>query len=494
MRARFFLALNVLALTAAGACSYFHDPDPSPEGEIEVSVLADGVRYAADTPMVPVNAEHVYVVAKVKASPGEWQLSLASEGAITLQGAVDGGVSNNVRTTGVETPADVLLEATIKPKSDATVRATLTTPSATPLTKSFRFAVQPVVPSIAVCRASPDGGCAPTINGAPDVGDDAGVEWMPLPSLPDDVLRDGDEVNLLVTTDPQPKPNSAWEGTLTTEGVLSLDGGSTSQAKAIKFAGQTSIIVPARIKSSGAGSVRVSIGDGPVASLLLQTDSASVVARRITFMEHVGLRARNGVILCSSRSSGSIAVTLPLDSGVATPDKTLLSVVLNGPCVDPYPGQAEFVWTGSHPLPIWAVRDEQSDASTFVAVPTLGTEVSGVFAEPTFSDAGSGSDGGACEGGACDAGQASVLVKGTLWRNAYNGGSEPLVGTKVKATPPSGLDVEALFPINANDKSTFTTDSLGNFWLKIIQKSDPAPKEVILLVDDQLMVPFQVIP
>jgi hypothetical protein len=479
VKGKIFLAGNAMVLAVVAACSY---SDPLPQFGVDVFVVADGVKYsiADGAPPIPADTRQVRVVADVTAPPGDWQLSLAAVGALSFQGPDAGAVSSTVHGLG-DVYAEVEFAAVPQPIGEAIVQASLGT-----FTKTFRFLVAPVVPQVRLCKANQDGSCVDPVGEVKDAGqsyvDDAGIAWLPVSATSGDTPRDGDRAVLVISTDVSPtRDGVSWTGTVVTTGVLSLANDSKSTgSQAIEFKqGSGSVVIPVLIKGAGAGSAFASIGTGPKASLFIQTFSAAVVPRRVEFLEHVGLQARNRVSMCSTRLSGSLRVSLDLDGGAVLPAVAPLSLMPGGACVEPFPGQADFVWTGSEGHPIWTVKDELGDASTFVSVPTLGTEISVQVRDVSvvlLQD--SGVDAGGSAG-------TIVNVAGTLWRNAYgqDGGlpSERLAYTEVVAKGQPGITLSS---------APFTTDVDGNFSLEVTKATWVSDLSILLEVDHRVSVPL----
>lgn len=488
MKAKIILTANALAFAVAAACSSSYPVDPAPVFTVNVSVLADGVPYPADTKMmgIPANTQRVHLVATVSGPPGDWEFSLATDGALSL-GAVDGGVAKStVHTVSPDKTVDVQVAATLQPLGEAVVTASFGT-----LTQSFRFVVTPVVPTLEICEPDLDEGCKTPTGAVADMGgpyrDDAGVRWVPYPASPGGTWRDGDRAVLRISSPELPSQEGvAWSGTVTTNGVLSLldDAAKPTPSRAIQFTqGAGPVIAPVRITGAGAGLALASIGNGPQASLLIQTDSASVVPHRIELIGYTGLRARNRVTLCSSRISGSVGVSLDPGGGTVSPANVPLSVTPDSPCVDPYPGQADFIWTGTDSLPIWTVQNDASPA--ILVVPTLGTEVAAAFAQPPSVlwlvdggvDTGNGAIGGLAQ------------VTGALQRtfDTKDGGPPPeaLGSTSVEVKTPAGITASP---------SSFTTDANGYFSFTVTKASwlSTSKVTIFLAVDNRITLPLDI--
>ncbi|APR76416.1 Hypothetical protein A7982_01763 [Minicystis rosea] len=499
---RLFLALYAATPVIVLACSYYGaDPAPPTAMSVDVEIASGGTRYDAGAMAIPATTKQVYVVANVKAPPGDWQLTLAADGALSF---ADGGtVSTKVVSTADGGPIELQFAATPEPTGTGVIRAALGTDGAEMLTKSFSFVVQPIVASVDVCRVAADGDCVPDIPDASAPAKTQTVVWGELRSLAG--FTDGEPVNLVITTDiASERQGVAFRADIGTEGILAIvdaDGG-TTHALSVDFDGQGQLLVPARIQGSGVGRAFVSIGAGPQASHLVTTASAATAWRRTEYLEHVGLAARNRVTLCSSRSSGVIRVAPSVDGGTISPAEVALSFVPGGSCVAPYPGQADFIWVGNAKSPTWTVTDESSDASTLVQINAVGTDVTDVHAELEYtwlfepSDAGApdalapdgcgmddGGDAGDCgppESTVVDAGQPKLLVTGKLFRNALGEvgdkpGTEPLANTSVAVLSAMGLELP----------DSFTTNAGGEFSFEVTVTAAAHSTSAIFVVDGQ---------
>lgn len=489
MKGKIILAANAIMLTIFAACAY--EADPAPTLGVDVFVVANGVKYSPEVGTIPADTDQVHVVADVTAPPGSWPLTLTVDGALSFKGQDAGAVSSTVYGAIDGGQVELQFAASPQPTGEAVVRASL----GGLLTKNFRFVVAPVVPRISICEASTggeDAGCvlpAGTVTdpGPPIINDK--VEWLPLP-VSAGALRDGDRVVLQISSDVLPTQQGvSWTGTVATDGVLWLVNGDTNKRTLeINFKqGSGPILVPARVIGSGAGSASASIGGSPSTPLFIETGTASVRWRRIEFIEHVGLGARNRVSLCSSRLSGSLRLSLDLDGGAVSPSQVSLNLTPGGPCVDPYPSQADIIWTGSQVQPFMTVWDNTSDASTLIALPTLGTETVSSLKDPPDVTVSWLNDGGA--DAAPDA-KAVVEVSGILLRNVYG-------QTGGKPTEPVGnadLNVTAPGVVTVSPSSAFKTDANGHFSFEVSIPVGLPAFSVLLQVDHLVTVPILIKP
>jgi hypothetical protein len=211
-------------------------------------------------------------------------------------------------------------------------------------------------------------------------------------------------------------------------------------------------------------------------------------------------------------------VALDGDAGAVAPTLVALGVSTapDAFCAAPYPGQADFIWTGSDPSPIWLVANTTADAAAPLQVVALGTAVSGVQAAQltpvwviplsdadagtgggngtggtTGTGAGKGTGGGGGSGGAGGGSAGSgpvptILVTGVLQRDNFDkSNTEPIAETLVELMPPAGL---------TTDVPSFTTDAIGQFSFQVMVEAPTNATTVTFLIDHRYQLQVPVVP
>jgi hypothetical protein len=350
----------------------------------------------------------------------------------------------------------------------------------------YRFPIGGDAPSIDFCTQTTSGTCPPTGNGG--TGGAAKTECtdtectVPLAGSSVDQLHDSDQFLVTVKLPAGTAPNAAelsWPGTVTADGIFSLGSPAAPQTtQRVTFAkGTPSVTLPAFVTGAGTGIIRASVTLGAEKSESRVAVSSTEGVHRVQLDEYVGLGARNTVIICSTRSSGTLHVESEQNSGTIVPADAPLVVVPGELCPEGYPSHASFVWTGHGDLAYLSITRAGGTTKVLNAIPTLGTtsnasaaqdgDVIAICEKPATGngdggaggDSGAGGGGGAPEGGCAGPWSIYATVKVMRAPQGSDRRTEPAIGAGIALELPPGIE--------RKESGTLTTDAQGRVALKL---------------------------